>query len=106
MDDRLISADSHVNPPPDLWTREAPARLKDRVPRVETTPDGDVWVVDSKVSPIPGLSFMAGRDHKDYRMRIVYKEMRPGSWDPEARLRDMDQDGVWADILYGGGPTK
>jgi predicted TIM-barrel fold metal-dependent hydrolase len=106
MSERLISADSHVNPPPDLWQREAPIKLKDRVPRVETTPEGDVWVVDSQTQPVQGLSFMGGRDYKDFKPRVVYKEMRPGSWDPQARLADMDQDGIWADVLYGGGPTR
>ena len=104
--EKLISADSHVNPPPDLWQRDVPASLKDRVPRVESTADGDVWVVDGQTSIIPGLSFMAGREHKDYRIRIAYKEMRPGSWDAKARLADMDQDGIWIDVLYGGGPTR
>ena len=33
--ERIISADSHVNPPKDLWTRDAPSGLADRVPRVE-----------------------------------------------------------------------
>jgi predicted TIM-barrel fold metal-dependent hydrolase len=104
--ERLISADSHVNPPPHLWQQDAPAKLKDRVPRVESTPEGDVWVVDSRTSPIQGLSFMAGREHKDIKPRIAYKEMRPGSWDVKARLADMDQDGIAVDILYGGGPTR
>ena len=62
MSVKLISADSHVNPPPDLWLRDAPTRLKDRVPRVESTPNGDVWVVDQKASPVQGLTFMGGRD--------------------------------------------
>src|SRR5881397_2248178 len=87
MSVKLISADSHVNPPSDLWLRDAPARLKDRVPRVESTPEGDVWVVDQKASPVQGLTFMGGRDYKDYTPRVAYKEMRPGSWDPKARLR-------------------
>jgi predicted TIM-barrel fold metal-dependent hydrolase len=104
--EKVISADSHVNPPPDLWQRDAPAKLRDRVPRVETTADGDVWVTDNKVSPVQGLSFMGGRNYEDYRPRIVYKEMRPGSWDPQARLADMDLDGIWADVLYGGGPSR
>ncbi len=106
MDERLISADSHVNPPRDLWQRDAPAKLKDRVPRVESTAEGDTWVVDGKTSAIPGLSFMAGRKHEDYCIRIFYKDMRPGSWDPKARLADMDQDGIAAELLYGGGPTR
>src|SRR5437773_7705233 len=106
MSVKLISADSHVNPPPDLWLRDAPARLKDRVPRVESTPEGDVWVVDQKASPVQGLTFMGGRDYKDYTPRVAYKEMRPGSWDRQARLADMDQDGILADVLYGGGPSR
>src|SRR5262245_28469811 len=106
MDPKLISADSHVNPPPDLWQRDAPAKLKDRVPRVESTPEGDMWVTDGKSTVIPGLSFMAGREHRDYQIRIHYKEMRPGSWDPQARLADMDQDGIFVDVLYGGGPAR
>ena len=106
MAERLISADSHVNPPPDLWLHDAPRQLADRVPRVESTPEGDVWVVEQKTQPVQGLSFMGGRDYKDYRPRVVYKEMRPGSWDPQARLADMDQDGIWVDVLYGGGPMS
>ena len=102
----LISADSHVNPPRDLWQREAPAKLKERVPRVESTPEGDVWVVDGRATAIPGLSFMAGREHQDYQIRIFYKDMRPGSWDVKARLADMDRDGIAVDVLYGGGPTR
>jgi predicted TIM-barrel fold metal-dependent hydrolase len=31
--------------------------------------------------------------------------MRPGSYDPKARLADMDQDGVDAEVLYFGGPV-
>jgi predicted TIM-barrel fold metal-dependent hydrolase len=104
--ERLVSADSHVNPPPDLWQRDVPARLRDRAPRVERTPEGDVWVVDRKATPITGLSFMGGRSYEDYEVRIAYEAMRPGSWDPAARLADMDQDGIWVDVLYGGGPTR
>ena len=32
---RLISADSHVNEPPDLWTDRVPAEYRDRAPRIE-----------------------------------------------------------------------
>ena len=31
----LISADSHINEPGDLWTSRAAAKWRDRVPRVE-----------------------------------------------------------------------
>jgi predicted TIM-barrel fold metal-dependent hydrolase len=103
---KIISADSHVNPPRDLWTSRAPAKLKDRAPRVETTPGGDVWLVDSEVKGVIGLDSMAGRKYEDYKAAgLSYKDMRPGSYDPKARLEDMEQDGVDAEVLYFGGPV-
>ena len=47
MAERLISADSHVNPPPDLWLHDVPRPLADRVPRVESTPEGDGSLLDN-----------------------------------------------------------
>ena len=95
--DRIISADSHVNPPKDLWTRNAPATLKDRVPRVESTSQGDFWIVDSQVSGAIGLDASAGRKPEEFKaMGLTYKDMRPGSYDPKARLEDMDLDAVIA----------
>ena len=61
MNDRIVSADSHVNPPKDLWVRDCPAEFKDRAPRVESGPMGDFWVTDSQVSGAIGLDSSAGR---------------------------------------------
>ena len=103
---RIISADSHVNPPKDLWTRDAPAKLKDRAPRVESTDMGDFWIVDSEVSGAIGLDSSAGRKPEDFKaIGLTYKDMRPGAYDPKARLEDMDVDGVDAEVLYFGGPV-
>ena len=104
--DRIVSADSHVNPAKDLWTRDAPAALKDRAPRVESGPMGDFWVTDSQVSGAIGLDSSAGRKPEEYKPSgLTYKEMRPGAYDPTARLEDMDLDGVDAEVLYFGGPV-
>ena len=104
--ERLISADSHVNPPKDLWTRCAPAKLRDRAPRVESTPQGDFWIVDSQISGAIGLDASAGRKPEEFKaFGLSYKDMRPGSYDPAARLADMDTDGVEAEVLYFGGPV-
>src|SRR5947199_200080 len=104
--ERIISADSHVNPPKDLWTSRAPARLRERAPRVESTPQGDFWIVDSQVSGAIGLDASAGHKPEEFRPAgMTYKDMRPGSYDPKARLADMDLDGVDAEVLYFGGPV-
>src|SRR5438034_923425 len=104
--ERIISADSHVNPPKELWTSRAPAKLRERAPRVESTPQGDFWIVDSQVSGAIGLDASAGHKPEDFRPAgMTYKDMRPGSYDPTARLADMDLDGVDAEVLYFGGPV-
>ena len=46
IDYPIIDADSHVQEPPDLWQSRAPAKLKQRAPRVEKTEHGDIWLFD------------------------------------------------------------
>jgi len=95
-----------VNPRKDLWTRGAPQKLRDRVPRVEATPDGDFWIVDSQITGGVGLDASAGLKPEQFKpFGLTYKDMRPGSYDPTARLADMDADGVDAEVLYFGGPV-
>src|SRR5207248_2191366 len=104
--ERLSSADSHVSPPKDLWVRNAPSKLRDRAPRVESTAQGDFWIVDSQISGAIGLDASAGRKPEEFKaFGLSYKDMRPGSYDPAARLADMDTDGVEAEVLYFGGPV-
>lgn len=104
--ERIVSADSHVNPPRDLWLIDVPEKFKDSAPRVVTTPQGDFWMTDSQVSGGIGLDSSAGRKPEDYKPSgLSYKDMRPGSYDPTARLEDMDTDGVDAEVLYFGGPV-
>ena len=42
-DYRIISADSHVMEPADLWTTRIESRFRDRAPRVVSLEDGDFW---------------------------------------------------------------
>ena len=106
MSERIVSADSHVNPPRDLWVRNVPSKFKERAPRVESTPQGDFWIVDSEISGAIGLDSSAGRKPEEFKPHgLTYKDMRPGAYDPKARLEDMDLDGVDAEVLYFGGPV-
>jgi len=36
----IIDADTHVTETPELWTSRAPARMRDRVPRIALGTDG------------------------------------------------------------------
>ena len=59
----MISADSHVIEPPDLFTRHIDARYRDRAPHIERDRDGTVlYVIGEGVSPmLPGISASAAR---------------------------------------------
>jgi predicted TIM-barrel fold metal-dependent hydrolase len=101
---RLISSDSHINEPPDLWTKAAPGAFRDRVPRVVSVDAGDAWVVSPDARPrAVGTSAVAGVKPEDYfKKPVTYKEMRPGSYDPVARIEDMEIDHLDAEVLYPG----
>jgi hypothetical protein len=45
-DGKLISSDSHIVEPPDVWAERLDAKYRDRAPRVVAEHDGDWWIVD------------------------------------------------------------
>jgi predicted TIM-barrel fold metal-dependent hydrolase len=100
-DYRLISADSHVNEPPDLFVKRVPAALRDRAPRIERFDEGDAWVIEGVDDPINfGMNACAGLAPEDMKGWVKFEELRRGGFDPVERLREMDRDGVDAEVLY------
>ncbi|MFA5885727.1 MAG: amidohydrolase family protein [Acidimicrobiia bacterium] len=98
---RLISADSHVTEPPDLWLERVPAGLRDRAPRMERFAEGDAWVLDGVADPINfGMNACAGLAPSEMKGWARFEDLRRGGHDPAARLDEMDQDGVDAEVLY------
>ena len=98
---RLISGDSHVNEPPDLFVSRVPAALRDRVPRIERFPEGDAWIIEGARDPITfGMNACAGQEPGERRGWVRFEDIRPGGYNPAARLEEMDVDGVDAEVLY------
>ena len=101
---RVISADDHIFEPPDLWTSRLGRKYGDRVPRVVRTKDGgDWWVTDGiKGQPISAASLTGERFEGSERLSLsdLEEHVRPGAYDPEERLKDMELDGVDMSILY------
>lgn len=96
----VVSADSHVIEPADLWLNLLEPAFRDRAPRVVRDPqrNEDVFVCEGqRLLPPAGMS-QAGkeRDKADRTLAGVY----PGAYDPHARLSDMARDGVEAEVLY------
>lgn len=69
-DSVLVSADSHVVEPPDLWVRKLPSSMKDRAPRYEELGKGNLF------------------------------QKHLGGADPVARVSEMAVDGVSGEVLY------
>ena len=97
---QLISADSHVNEPPDLWLDRVPAALRDRAPRIEHFDEGDAWVIEGVRDPINfGMNACAGLAPEDMKGWVRFEDIRAGGYEPGARLVELDRDGVDAEVL-------
>jgi len=98
----VISADDHIVEPPDTFEGRLPASLADRAPRVvETDEGGQAWVYDGQVLPNIGFNAVVGRPVLEFGNEPVrFDEMRRGAWDIEARIADMDLNGVYASLNF------
>ncbi|MDH3241696.1 MAG: amidohydrolase family protein [Alphaproteobacteria bacterium] len=102
----FFSADSHVNEPAAAWER-IPADLRERGPHFVQDPPGKkgLYMVFEGHEPDPvGMTFTAGVSREPGSIQKVIEnftwEQWPGPWDPNARLGDMDKDGVKMEVLY------
>lgn len=98
---RMISADSHINEPPDLWTARLPKKYQERAPRQERFEKGDAWVLEGALDPINyGANWSAGLPLEQRSAWCRWEDVRAGGYDPAARLLEQDMDGVDAEVLY------
>jgi predicted TIM-barrel fold metal-dependent hydrolase len=102
IDYPILDSDAHVNEPPDLWQERVPARWRERAPRVERTDKGDLWIFDGGREKWPmGLTATAGQSFFQFSPTgATYETIRPASFDTQARLREMDADGLYAQVIY------
>lgn len=99
--DRVISADTHINEPPNLWLDRLPAQYRDRAPRIEHFEQGDGYVFEGAYSPFPfGKTSNAGLPPDQRPVWIRWEDVRPGGYDPKARVAEQDEDGISAEVLY------
>jgi predicted TIM-barrel fold metal-dependent hydrolase len=102
---KLISSDSHVTMPDDAWQEYLDPEFRDRAPRVERTDEGDFRVFEGHRSPIMTLNNLAGKKPEEFSLNVrKLEDQRSGAGDPAERIKDMDLDGVDAEVLYVGGP--
>jgi uncharacterized protein len=100
---RVIDTDTHVIEPYDLWTsRISVTKWGDLVPHVkwDDAKQEDAWYFgDTRVSPGASAA-QAGWHQYPPEHPPSLDLVDPATWDAGARLRRMDEYGVWAQVLY------
>ncbi|HWL42709.1 MAG TPA: amidohydrolase family protein [Ilumatobacter sp.] len=100
----IISADDHVVEPPDTFEGRLPSKFADRAPRIVESEGGEVWLYNDQLRPDIGLNAVVGRPIAEASFEPKrFDEMRRGSWDIHARVRDMDLNGVYASVNFPSG---
>ena len=102
-DYKIVSSDSHVFEPPDLWTSRIESEFRERAPRIIRLEDGDWWYCDGKkiISVQPGTQ--AGRRFEEpekLSRTDIIENVRPGGYIPDEHIKDMEADGVERSVLY------
>ena len=107
---KLLSTDDHLIEPPRLWTDRLPAKYREAGPRIVEQPrpgiaPAEVWTYEDRIYPYLGLNAVAGKRPEEFGLEPTrYDEMIPGCYEPKARLRDMDLDGVWGAMCFPSFP--
>ena len=102
-----VSVDDHVVEPSHVFVDHIEPKFRDRAPRIVDRDDVQGWLWEDRFYP---LSFQgnaqtrkfrggeAGRGDDLYARR--YEDMIPAAYDVHERVKAMDDDGVWAELLF------
>jgi predicted TIM-barrel fold metal-dependent hydrolase len=101
-DAKIISVDDHVIEHPRVWLDRLPAKYADVAPRIVKLPDGnDTWLYEGAKSGNFALNAVAGKHPREFGMDPrSYDDMLPGCHDIADRIKDMDIEGVWAQLCF------
>jgi len=100
----ILSSDSHVFEPPDLWSTRIDRAFRDRAPRIERIDGADEIVIESDqiLSGIGLISNAGARFDAPETIsgRGRLEDVPRGGYDPQQHLADMRLDGVAGEVLY------
>jgi predicted TIM-barrel fold metal-dependent hydrolase len=102
----LVSVDDHVVEPAHMFEGRLPKRYEDKAPKFVHREDGtDVWVYEDIELVNIGLNAVAGRPPEEYGFEpTALAEIRPGCYDIDARIKDMNANGVLGSMCFPSFP--
>src|SRR5262245_37647562 len=100
----VLSSDSHVFEPPDLWQTRIDGAFRDRAPRIERIAGGDHVVVETN-QILSGIGLISNAGARFEAPETItpsglFEDVLRGGYDPEQHLRDMSRDGIAGEVLY------
>jgi predicted TIM-barrel fold metal-dependent hydrolase len=103
----VISADSHIVEPPDLYESRIEPKFRSRAPRMErhrtrTGQEYDAWYLEGMRVGTVGSVIQAGRRFEDpgsIDFLGVWEDVRKAAYEPHAMLGELELDGVWGACL-------
>ena len=100
----ILSSDSHVFEPPDLWKTRIDAPFRARAPRMERIDGADQLVVEAD-QVISGIGLISNAGARFEAPETIsgqgrFDDVPRGGYDPDQHLKDMELDGVAGEVLY------
>jgi predicted TIM-barrel fold metal-dependent hydrolase len=100
----ILSSDSHVFEPPDLWQTRIDRAFRDRAPRMQRIDGGDQIVVEAD-QVLSGIGLISNAGARFEAPETIsgnarFEDVHRGGYDPEQHLADMRLDGVAGEVLY------
>jgi len=95
-----IDTDTHLTEPADVWTSRVSKKWGDAVPHIKRVNGQDLWFIRDEVVGMPGAYSMAGQDKSTPDMPSSYDDVLPSVYKAEERLKMMDEEGIYAEVLY------
>jgi len=98
----ILSVDDQVVEPPHLFERYLPAALREDGPQLIGTAEGhEVWQFEGARYTQVGMNAVAGRRPESVKLEpLRFDQMRPGGYDADTRIADMDLGGIWAQMNF------
>ena len=99
----MISVDDHICEPASLFDRQLSGDLLASAPTLKTDRNGaNFWSYQGNIRPSVGLNAVVGRPFEEYGMEPTsHEQLRTGCYDVDARIDDMDVNGIAASMCFG-----
>src|SRR6202161_2895228 len=103
---RIIDADGHIVEPRALWNEYNEPQFRDRMIQVRRNRDGaDELFINGENRSRPSLPVAAsmtpgGLSDLERARKLTWDDILPGGYDPYARIKVMDEEGIDVAVLY------